>query len=183
MGAQIAVVGGSGAAKEALVAAEAVGAELARNGAVLVCGGLDGVMAAACRGAKSAGGLTVGILPDTDPDAANPWVDVVIPTGLGEARNALVVRSVGALVAVDGEYGTLSEIALALRAGTPVVGLRTWSLVRPDGTVDPGIEVADDPPTAAVRALERAADAAGRSQATGRARSSARSSRRRPGAR
>jgi uncharacterized protein (TIGR00725 family) len=76
-----------------------------------------GIMGAACRGAKSAGGTTVGILPGADPSAANPWVDVVIPTGLGEARNALVVRSAAAVIAVDGEYGTHSEMALALRLG------------------------------------------------------------------
>jgi uncharacterized protein (TIGR00725 family) len=157
MAAQIAVVGGSEASQAVLEWAEVVGAELARSGAVVVCGGLDGVMAAACRGAKSAGGLTVGVLPGTDPSSANPWVDVVIPTGLGEARNAVVVRSVGALVAIDGEYGTLSEIALALRWGIPVIGLTTWSLVRPGGEIDTGIEVVADPRAAAARAVERAA--------------------------
>ena len=108
-----------------------------------------GVMAAACRGAKSAGGTTVGILPGADPSAANPWVDVVIPTGLGEARNALVVRSAAAVIAVDGEYGTLSEVALALRSGTPVIGIGTWTLVRPDGKVDTGIVVIENPLEAA----------------------------------
>jgi uncharacterized protein (TIGR00725 family) len=155
---QIAVVGGGEAGDDGLAAAESVGAELARLGAVVVCGGLDGVMAAACRGAKSAGGLTVGILPGTDPAAANPWVDVVVPSGLGEARNALVVRASAAVLAVDGEYGTLSEIALALRAGLPVVGLATWSLRRPDGTPDTGIEVIGDPGAAAARAVARAAE-------------------------
>ncbi len=157
MAVQIAVIGGGDRSAAALAAAEIVGAELAKAGAVLVCGGLDGVMAAACRGAKSAGGTTVGVLPETDPGTANPWVDVVIPTGLGEARNAIVVRSAGAVVAIDGEYGTLSEIALALRSGVPVIGLRTWSLVHPDGKADTGIEVVDGPRVAAARALERAA--------------------------
>ncbi len=157
MAVQIAVVGGGEGSAAALDAAEVVGAELARAGAIVVCGGLDGVMAAACRGAKSAGGTTVGVLPETDPGTANPWVDVVIPTGLGEARNAIVVRSAGAVVAIDGEYGTLSEIALALRSGVPVIGLGTWSLVRPDREADTGIEVVDDARAAASRALVRAA--------------------------
>jgi hypothetical protein len=154
---QIAVVGGSVAAEPVAAAAAAVGAALASAGAIVVCGGLGGVMEAACRGAKSVGGLTVGILPGRDPAAANPWVDVVIATGLGEARNALVVGSAAVVVALDGEYGTLSEIALALRAGIPVVGLGTWSLTRPDGGADSGIEVVEDPNAAAARALSLAA--------------------------
>jgi uncharacterized protein (TIGR00725 family) len=105
-----------------------VGRELAARGAVLVCGGLGGVMEAACRGAKDAGGRTVGILPGTDRAAANPFVDAAIPTGLGEARNALVVRAADALIAVGGGYGTLSEIALALKAGKRVVGLDSWDI-------------------------------------------------------
>jgi uncharacterized protein (TIGR00725 family) len=95
---------------------------------VLVCGGLGGVMEAACRGAKAEGGTTVGILPGPSRADANEHVDVALATGLGEARNALVVRAADALVAIGGEYGTLSEIALALKAGTPVVGLGTWEL-------------------------------------------------------
>lgn len=97
-------------------------------------------MEAACRGAKEAGGTTIGILPGTDRGAANPFVDVAVPTGLGEARNALVVRAADALVAVGGGYGTLSEIALALKAGKPVVGLGTWD-------VD-GVQAADSPEAA-----------------------------------
>ena len=108
--------------------AEEVGRELARAGALLVCGGLGGAMEAACRGAKAEGGTTLGILPGADRDAANPYVDVAVPTGRGEARNALVVRSADALIAVSGGYGTLSEIALALKAGKRVVGLRTWEI-------------------------------------------------------
>ncbi len=103
---------------------------MAESGAVLVCGGLGGVMEAACRGAHAGGGLTVGILPGRDRDEANPHVDIAIPTGMGEARNVLVVRCADAVVAVAGEYGTLSEIALALQAGIPVVGLDTWELGR-----------------------------------------------------
>jgi uncharacterized protein (TIGR00725 family) len=153
---QIAVVGGSEASDRAIVLAEALGTALASAGAVVVCGGLDGVMAAACRGAKSAGGLTVGILPGRDREPANPWVDVVIPTGLGEMRNGLVVSSASAVIAVEGEYGTLSEIALALRMGIPVIGLATWSLIRADGALDPGIMPVDDPLHAAEVAMRLA---------------------------
>lgn len=156
MAIQIAVVGGSDADEASLAAAESVGATLAAAGAIVVCGGLGGVMAAACRGARSAGGLTVGFLPGTDGAAANPWVEVVIPTGMGEGRNALVVRSAAAVIAVRGEYGTLSEIALALRAQIPVVGVRTWSLTRSSGEPDTGIVAIDDPAEAARVALHLA---------------------------
>jgi uncharacterized protein (TIGR00725 family) len=101
---------------------------LAERGAVLVCGGLGGVMEAACRGAKEGGATTIGILPGSDRSAANPFVDLAIPTGLGEARNALVVRSADALIAVGGGYGTLSEIALALKAGKRVAGIESWDV-------------------------------------------------------
>jgi uncharacterized protein (TIGR00725 family) len=108
--------------------ARSVGGRLAARGAVLVCGGLGGVMEAACRGAKEAGGTTIGILPGGDRAEANPYVDIAIPTGLGEARNALVVRAADALIAVGGGYGTLSEIAFALKAGKRVVGIGTWDI-------------------------------------------------------
>jgi uncharacterized protein (TIGR00725 family) len=154
---QIAVVGGSVVPPATAGVAEMVGARLAAAGAVVVCGGLGGVMEAACRGARSAGGLTVGLLPGLDPRGANPWVEVIIPTGLGEARNLLVVRSAAAVIAIDGEYGTLSEIAFALRVGTPVVGVGTWLLTRPDGLEDSGIVAVDDPADAVALALELAA--------------------------
>ena len=128
--------------------AEAVGRGLATAGAVVVCGGLGGVMAAACRGAKAAGGTTVGILPGADRAEANPWVDVAVATGIGEARNALVVRSGDAVVAVGGEYGALSEIALALKLGRTVVGLDSWDI--------PGVQPAGDPAEAVARALAAA---------------------------
>ena len=108
--------------------AEEVGRLLAERGAVVVCGGMTGVMEAACRGAKSAGGTTIGILPTDDRGHANPYVDVAIATGMGEMRNALIVRTVDVVVAVGGEYGTLSEIALALKIGRPVVTLGSWDL-------------------------------------------------------
>jgi hypothetical protein len=146
----VAVVGGGDAGPEALVAAEEVGRHLAMRGAVVVCGGLGGVMEAACRGAKAEGGTTVGILPSGDRGHANPYVDVAVATGMGEARNALVVRAVDVVVAVDGEFGTLSEIALALRTGVPVVGIETWELSIGGQEVDAILRVHD--PVAAVEA-------------------------------
>jgi uncharacterized protein (TIGR00725 family) len=133
---------GSGESDAALDGvAERIGRQIALVGAVLVCGGLGGVMASACRGAAEAGGLTIGILPGSRRDQANPWVQVAVPTGLGELRNALVVRASDVLIAIGGEYGTLSELALALKLGVPVVGVGTWSLTRPDGVADAGIVV------------------------------------------
>jgi uncharacterized protein (TIGR00725 family) len=143
----VAVVGPGDASRDAEGTAERVGGELARRGAVLVCGGLGGVMEAACRGAKSEGGVTLGILPGSDRRQANRFVDLAVPTGFGEARNALVVRAADALVAVGGAYGTLSEIALALKAGKPVVGLGTW-------VVD-GVVPAESPEAAVESALGR----------------------------
>jgi uncharacterized protein (TIGR00725 family) len=121
-------VGPGDASASELQAAEEVGAGLAAAGAVVVTGGLGGVMEAACRGAQEAGGTTVGILPGADRDDANPFVDIAIPTGMGEARNALVARAADALVAIGGGYGTLAEIALALKAGKRVVGIGTWEI-------------------------------------------------------
>ena len=126
----VAVVGAGECDFETTGLAEQVGMLLAQRQFAIVCGGLGGVMAAACRGAKSAGGLTIGILPGVDPKAANAWVDVPIATGLGEARNFLVVRAAEALIAIGGEFGTLSEIALALKLGKTVVGLNSWQLGR-----------------------------------------------------
>jgi uncharacterized protein (TIGR00725 family) len=117
-----------GPGDEPTVAAVEVGRLLAERGAALVCGGRGGAMEAACRGAKEADGLTVGILPGADRSDANPFVDVVLPTGLGEARNALVVGAADAVIAIGGGYGTLSEIALALKAGKRVIGLGTWEI-------------------------------------------------------
>ena len=119
----VAVVGGSTCTGTEAEWAAAVGRLVAERGAILVCGGLGGVMEAAARGAKQAGGLTIGILPGDDPGAANPHIDVAIATGMGEMRNALIVRAAGAVIAIGGGWGTLSEIALARRIETPVVGL------------------------------------------------------------
>jgi uncharacterized protein (TIGR00725 family) len=143
----IAVVGPAEASPAELTAASVVGRDVASAGAILVCGGLGGVMEAACRGAAEAGGLTVGLLPGSERRAANRWVRVAIPTGMGELRNGLVVRAADAVVAVGGSWGTLSEIALAVRTGTPVVGVGTWELGRE------GIVREDDPSLAVARAL------------------------------
>jgi hypothetical protein len=152
----IAVIGDAHCAEEVAALAEAVGRELAQRGAVLVCGGLGGVMEAACKGAKSAGGLTVGILPTASRQDANPYVDVPIVTGMGQARNVLVVQSAQAVIAVHGEYGTLSEIAHALKLGIPVVGLHTWRLTK-DGQERTVIVQAATAQEAVERALALAA--------------------------
>ncbi|MCC6314962.1 MAG: TIGR00725 family protein [Thermomicrobiales bacterium] len=124
---QIAVCAPGDAAPDVAALAEAVGRLIAERGCTLVCGGLGGGMAAACRGAKAAGGTTIGIIPGYDASAANSWVDHVICTGLGQARNALVAASGDALIAVGGGFGTLSEIAMGLRLGRPVVLLGAWA--------------------------------------------------------
>jgi len=153
----VAVVGGSTCTAEEARVAEAVGRGLAGRGAALVCGGLGGVMEAACRGAKSAGGLTVGILPGDDRRSANPHVDVPVVTGMGHARNAIVVKTAQAVIAIDGSYGTLSEIALALQNGIAVIGLGTWDLSL-HGQADKSIVQARD----AEEAVEKAIAAAGK---------------------
>src|SRR5437868_3857657 len=135
--------------------AERVGAAIAREGAVLLCGGLRGVMEAASRGAARAGGTVVGLLPGFSRSDANRWVTIPIVTGMDQARNVVLVRSCDAIVAVGGAYGTLSEIALALKFGTPVVGLRTWALRSPARTRVPLI-VASTPDDAVARALRAA---------------------------
>jgi uncharacterized protein (TIGR00725 family) len=153
----VAVVGSGDCGPDDARLAEEVGRRLAEAGALVVTGGLGGVMAAAARGAHAAGGTTVGLLPGETRAEANQWLTVAIPTGLGEGRNLLVVRAADALVAVGGEYGTLSEIALALKAGRPVVGLGTWELRRPGGTeADPGIRIAQNPASAVALAVELA---------------------------
>jgi uncharacterized protein (TIGR00725 family) len=135
----IAVIGGNDASSEALAAAEEAGREIARGGHVLVCGGLGGIMEAACRGARNEGGHTIGILPGPDRSKANAFVEFPIVTGLGYARNALVVQSADAVIAIEGSYGTLSEIALALGYGRPVVGLGTWRISDAAGVEDRSI--------------------------------------------
>jgi uncharacterized protein (TIGR00725 family) len=152
----IAVVGASEAGLSDLAVAEEVGAAVAEARCGLVCGGRGGVMEAACRGARSRGGLTVGILGGLDREEANGWVIVALPTGLGEARNALVVRAADAVVAIGGGWGTLSEIALALKAGLPVVGIHTWE-PKLGGERAEGVVPATDPKLAVAEALRLAA--------------------------
>jgi uncharacterized protein (TIGR00725 family) len=148
----VAVVGSGDAPREETELAERVGRGLAEANAVVVCGGLGGVMEGACRGAKAGGGATLGILPGEDRTAANEFVDIAVATGLGEARNALVVRAVDALIAIGGSWGTLSEIALALRAGKRVIGIGTWDVARGGEPVE-GIEPASGPDEAVALAL------------------------------
>jgi uncharacterized protein (TIGR00725 family) len=153
----IAVIGGNQCEPEGLRMAEEVGRELAKRGVVLICGGLGGVMEAACRGAQSVGGITIGILPRDDRHEANPYVQIPIVTGMGYARNAIIVKSSQAIIAIDGVYGTLSEIGHALQSKIPVIGLDTWSLSR-EGKPDNAIIRAQDPVDAVNKALELAID-------------------------
>lgn len=148
MGVYVAVIGPARAAPDVLEQAEAVGRELASRAAIVVSGGLGGVMEAASRGASEAGGTTVGILPGPSREGANQWLTVAIPTGMGQLRNGLVVTAADAVVAIDGGYGTLSEIGFALRIARPVVGLGTWE--------DDSIVAAGHPVEAVERALELA---------------------------
>jgi uncharacterized protein (TIGR00725 family) len=152
----IGVIGGREVSAQVAGLAEEVGREIARRGAVLVCGGLGGVMEAACRGASAEGGLTIGILPGDDRRAANPYVRIPIVTGLGAARNVAVIMSSQAVIAVDGSYGTLSEIGHALQSGIPVVGLDTWSLAA-GGRSDTAIITAATPADAVDAAMSFAA--------------------------
>jgi uncharacterized protein (TIGR00725 family) len=149
----IAVIGGSDCSPRAARLAEEVGREIAHHGAILICGGLGGVMEAACRGASSEGGLTIGVLPGDNRQTANPYVRIPIVTGIGYARNVAVVKSAQAVIAVDGSYGTLSEIGHALQSGIPVIGLNTWSLSI-DGQLDRSIIPADNPKDAVNKAIE-----------------------------
>jgi len=151
----IAVIGGNQPSPQEAKLAEAVGRELARQGATLVCGGLGGVMEAACKGAQSEGGVTIGILPGESRQAANPYVQIPIVTGIGHARNLAVVKSAQAVIAIGGSYGTLSEIGHALRSGIPVIGLNTWSLSR-NGQQDNSIIPAQNPTEAVNKALNLA---------------------------
>ena len=157
----ISVIGaGDEAPESALQQAEEVGRLLAAQGAVVVCGGLNGVMEAVSRGAKQAGGRTIGILPGSDHESANEWIDTPIPTGLGHARNTVVVKTGDAVIAIAGAFGTLSEIGHAVADNKTVVGLSTWELSQ-DGTPDAVIVRADSPGSAvelAIAAAKKARD-------------------------
>jgi len=153
----IAVIGGGQCSSETAKLAEDVGRELAKRGAILICGGLGGVMEAACRGASIEGGMTIGILPGESRRSANLFVQIPIASGMGYARNVAVVKSAQAVIAVDGSYGTLSEIGHALQSGIPVIGLGTWSLSQ-NGQPDEAIIVAQNPVEAVEKALDLSRD-------------------------
>ncbi len=144
-GLTIAVCGAGQTDKAQAATAEAVGRAVAKQGARVICGGLGGVMAAACRGAKSAGGTTIGILPGLDPRDANEWVDIPIVTGLAEGRNLLIIYNANGIIALPGGNGTLSEIAFALKTNTPVIDFGGWNV--------PGMIPATDSPKAVVTQL------------------------------
>ncbi len=140
----VGVIGGSRANSGVKKVAREVGRQIARRGYILVCGGLGGVMTASCRGASEVGGFTVGILPGRSKKSANPFVDLPIVTGMSHARNAIIVRTSDILIAIDGRYGTLSEIALAKACGKRVIGLMTWDEV-------PGVEAVESVEEAMMR--------------------------------
>jgi uncharacterized protein (TIGR00725 family) len=147
MGRNIVGVIGAGAADEKILrTAEETGRLIALHGFLLVCGGLGGVMEAAAKGARSEGGTTIGILPQADRSAANPYIDIPLATGFGEGRNVFIVRTADVLIAVGGEYGTLSEIAFALKSGKPVIGIASWDI--------PGVIKATTPLEAVTVAME-----------------------------
>ena len=148
----VAVIGGGDCSLKTAKLAYEVGRRLAENGAMLICGGLGGVMEAACRGAREAGGATIGILPGNEAADANAYVDIPIVTGMGGMRNVIIVKSAAAVIAVDGEFGTLSEIAYALKHRIPVVGLNTWELAK-QGKSDNSIILAENPQDAVEKAL------------------------------
>jgi uncharacterized protein (TIGR00725 family) len=143
----IGVIGAGTAGPDILEMAEETGRLIAKQGFTLICGGMGGVMEASAKGAKEAGGTTIGILPQPDRHTANPYIDIPIATSFGEGRNIIIVRTADLLIAVGGEYGTLSEIAFALKMGKTVIGLHTWDI--------PGIIKAETPGEAMEVALER----------------------------
>ena len=153
----VAVCGGGDATGDDVETAEEVGRLLAREHAVVICGGLGGVMDAVARGVAAEVGVSIGILPGRDRKDQGGHLTYSIPTGLGEARNTLVVSAADAVIAIGGEFGTLSEIAFALRIGVPVVGLRTWELAKRDGPVD-AYPVAETAAEAVRRAMDAARD-------------------------
>jgi uncharacterized protein (TIGR00725 family) len=145
----IGIIGAGKCSKKMGSLAEEVGRAVARSGAILVCGGLDGVMAAAAKGAKSADGVTVGILPGNDKGDANEFIDYPIATGIGEARNLVIIKTSDAVIALPGKYGTLSEMAFCLKMGKPLISLSAWN-------ISDDVEKFDDPNEAVRRALDLA---------------------------
>ena len=142
----IGVIGGGTAGEDVLQMAEETGRLIAKHGCFLICGGMSGVMEAAAKGAKEGGGTTIGILPHTDRHEANSYIDIPIATGFGEGRNLVIIRTADIVIAIDGEYGTLSEIGFALKMKKPVIGLNTWDI--------PGVIKAGKPIEAVGMAVE-----------------------------
>jgi uncharacterized protein (TIGR00725 family) len=135
----IAVIGAGTADVATVKEAEEIGRLIAKRDAILICGGLGGVMEAAAKGARSEGGITVGVMPQNEKRSANPFITIPVATGFGEGRNVIIARTADALIAIGGEYGTLSEIAFGLKMGKPVIGLRTWEvrgIIQAKGTGD-----------------------------------------------
>jgi len=151
----IAIIGGGKCSKKVANLAEEVGRELANHNATLICGGLGGVMEAACKGARQAGGQTIGILPGNRAADANEYVGVPIVTGMGEMRNVIIVKSAQAVIAIDGEFGTLSEIGHALKNSIPVIGLHTWELSK-QGKPKDAIIIAENASDAVEKAIAAA---------------------------
>ena len=151
----ISVIGASKCGKDLYKLAYDVGREIAKRKAILICGGLGGVMDASAKGAKEAGGMTVGILPGDTRIGASKYLNVSLPTGIGEARNVLVVKAADVVIAIGGEYGTLSEIAHALKMNKPVIGLKTWDIGKDEFGVSRIIKV-DDPISAVEKAYKLA---------------------------
>jgi len=149
----ISVIGGSKCSKETYELAYKVGREIAKRKAILICGGLSGVMDASAKGAKEAGGITVGILPGDTRIGVSKYLDISLPTGMSEARNVLVVKAADVVIAIGGEYGTLSEISHALKMNIPVVGLKTWDIGKDEFGVSRIIK-ADDPISAVEKAYK-----------------------------
>jgi uncharacterized protein (TIGR00725 family) len=149
----IAVIGTRKPSPEEGQLAQEVGRELAKNGVTLICGGLGGVMEEACRGASAEGGLTIGVIPGDDRRSANPHVRIPIVTGIGYARNVIIIRSAQAVIAVGGGYGTLTEIGYALDGKIPVIGLKTWKISR-NNQIDKSIIRADNAKQAVSKALK-----------------------------
>jgi uncharacterized protein (TIGR00725 family) len=148
----IGVIGGSDVSPQIAKLAEEVGREIAQQGAALVCGGMGGVMEAACKGASTEGGLTIGIVPGDSRETANKYVKIPIVTGIGYARNVAVVKSSQAIIAIDGSYGTLTELGYALQSGIPVIGLNTWSMSI-NGREEKSIVPAKNPKEAVEKAI------------------------------
>ncbi len=149
----VGVIGSSKAEGELLSLAEEVGAEIAKRGAAVVCGGLTGVMEAVCKGARREGGLTIGIIPSDNRNDANPYVQIPIVTGMGMGRNVMLVKTADVVIAVGGEFGTLSEIAHALNLGKIVIGLRSWKLEKAHTKPIPDLIEVDSPKKAVELAL------------------------------